>query len=146
MAIYSDRDIETTFAGDIVLDRKGDLKLANALDTYKSAANFVLRTDFGDYAPEPTVGCNLGSFIGRPNNQDSHEQMEYLINKVLQQELFALTDARADVVPFDVNEALCVISIAGSYLVDGEIIYFDAEQMTYQFPFIDGEPTPLVVS
>ena len=146
MATYIDRDIETTFAGDIVLDGRGDIKIANALETYKSAANFVLRTDFGDYAPQPTVGCNLGSFIGQPNNSESHEQMEYLVNKVLQQELFTLTDARADVVPFDINEALCVVSIAGNYLVDGEIKNFNAVQISYQFPFIDGNPTPLVVS
>src|SRR5688500_2978996 len=111
MAIYSDRDLESSFQGDLEIDTKGDLKLANALDTHKAAANFVLRTDFGQYAPDRSVGCNLGSFIGKNNTPDNHRFMEYNIVKVLAERIYSPTDVVVTVVPFDVNEALCLIDI-----------------------------------
>lgn len=147
MGVYIDKDISTTFEGDINLSDSGDLGLANALDTYKSVANFLLRTDYGDYAPNITVGCNIGSYIGQNNTKAIQEQLEYNVNKVLQTKVFSLTDARADVVPFDVDEVICIISIAGSYLIDGQIQYFSSERIAYTFPYIEERNlTPIDIS
>lgn len=145
MALYVDRDILTNFSGDISLDQKGDLALANPLETYKAVANFILRTDYGDYTPDPKVGSNLGSFIGSSNDRDTHELMEYHIAKGLSNEVFASTDISADVVPFDLDEAICFIHIAGLYLISGEVTSVEQETITYSFPYIDGNPTPLTI-
>lgn len=146
MALYKFRDVETSFDGDIELSTNGDLKLADCLTTYKSAANFLLRTDYGDYAPDKTVGCNLGSFIGKNNTPVNHELMEYQINKTLKEKLFTVTDAEAYVVPFDVNEVLCVVNIGGSYLIDGVIKTVHGEKLAYTFPYIDGRfITPITI-
>ena len=138
MALYKFRDIETSFEGDIEVSPKGDLKLADSLATYKAAANFLLRTDYGDYVPDRTVGCNLGSFVGKNNTTDNHELMRHQINKTLKEKLFSVIDAESYVVPFDMNEVLCIVNIGGSYLIDGVIKTIHGEKLAYTFPYIDG--------
>lgn len=145
MSTYTDQDLAVTFDGDLILDGRGDLKLANSLESYKAASNFVLRTDYGDYAPDQNVGCNLGSYIGQLNTPKVHSSMEYSISKVLENEIFASSDVDITVVPFDVDEALAVINLAGYFLIDNEITYVQDERMAYSFPFIDATPTPLVI-
>jgi len=145
MTSYTEQDIALTFDGDIILESNGDIKVANSLDTYKSAANFVLRTDYGDYAADNNVGCNLGSFIGATNTPDVHAEMEYNITSTLQNEIFGQGSVVATVVPFDIDEALAIIEIAGIFLIDGEYTYVQGDRMNYAFPYIDGNPTPLVV-
>jgi hypothetical protein len=146
MATYTHQDIETNLEGDILLSSNGDLGLANPLVTYKSAANFLLRTDYGDYAPDQSVGCNLGSFIGELNTEENRDYMAYSADKVLQEKLFDLSDVEVTVVPFDINEVLCVVNIGGSYLIDNIIESVNGEVITYTFPYIDGTHiTPITV-
>lgn len=145
MAIYIERDILSNFSGDIQVSSNGDIALANSLDTYKNACNFVLRTDFGDYQADGDVGCNLGSFIGEPNVQRVHDAMEYNINKVLRNEIFAPSDAIATVVPFDLEEALAIIQIAGQFMINEELITVEDDRISYSFPYIDAHPTPLTI-
>mgnify|MGYP001157458806 CR=1 FL=1 len=148
MATYIHRDISSTFSGDIELDTKGDLKLADALETYKAAANFLLRTDYGDYSPNKSVGCNLGSFIGKLNTPETHDRMRDSIQRGLVQTLFNSTDIDTTVVFFDINEVLCVINIGGSYLIDGVIQTVNNQNIAYTFPCIgsDGQYlTPITI-
>lgn len=145
MATYYDQDIAATFNGDIILDGRGDIKIADTLETYKGAANFVLRTDYGDYAADKNVGCNLGAFIGEPNTPSSHAKMENSINRTLQNQIFSRNDAVATVVPFDTEEALCIVELAGTFLISGEFVEVVDQKIAYSFPYIDGEPTPLVI-
>ena len=145
MATYIAQDIACSLGGDVVIGSNGDLKLADALETYKGAANFVLRTDYGDYAPNKNVGCNLGSFIGELNTEENHKKMETNINRVLRNQIFSSQDAFAVVVPFDLEEALCIVKIAGTYLVSGEFVQAIDQKMLYSFPYIEGSPSPLVI-
>ncbi len=137
MAIYGNRDIATDFYGDIILNGRGDLSLAESTDTYKSAANFLLRTDNGEYAPTPTVGCNLGTFIGKLNNIVNHELMEQQATIKLVANLFNREDIQVDVMSFDENEVLCVVTIGGYYIVDNEIVSYESEKLTYTFPYLE---------
>jgi hypothetical protein len=146
MAMYVDRDIESNFSGDLGLDTKGDLGLADSLETHKAAANFVLRTDFGEYQPDGSVGANLGSFIGLRNVQETHELMEYNVNKALKEEIFSETDVLSQVVPFDIHEALCVVSLAGLFFIDGEFTSVEDDRIAYTFPYIEGSPSPINVN
>ena len=146
MTIYVNNDIQANFSGIIQLDGKGDVQLATSLETYKSAANFVLRTDYGDYSPDRQVGCNLGSFIGEPNSRSTHEHMEYNIQKVLKERVFSPLDTTVDVVPVDIDIALCVVRIGGMYDVSGELRSYDSITLTYAFPYIEGTATPLTIA
>jgi hypothetical protein len=146
VSVYTSQDIQVDIDGDIELSTRGDLELASSLDTYKNAANFLLRTDFGDYAPNKSVGSNLGTFIGKRNTSENHEYMEQNIKRCLTTRLFSASDVDVTVVPFDINEALGVINIGGSYLIDGILQTVNGETITYSFPFIEGSfITPLTV-
>lgn len=146
MATYVDSDIASTQGGDIIIDSKGDVKIADSLETYKAAANFLLRTDYGDYAADTAVGCNLGTFIGESNTPRIHQKMESNINRTLQENVFSSSDVNAVVVPFDNEEALAIIQIAGTYVVSGEFIEAIDQKIVYTFPYIEGEPSPLTIS
>lgn len=145
MVTYSERDIYSSFEGDICIDGKGDLRIGTSLETYKSSANFVLRTDYGEYQPDRDVGCNLGHFIGEPNTSRTHESMESNINRSLKGEIFSESDVSATVVPFDTNEALAIVNLAGYFLIDGKITYVEEDRLMYQFPYIEGRITPLTI-
>ena len=145
MSIYVDRDIQSSFNGDLVVDQKGDLKLANALDTYKSIANFILRTDNGDYSPDPSVGSNLGSFVGEKNTRDTHSHMEFSITKSIAGIVFSVADINVKVLPLDIDEAVCLVFLAGTFLIDGELTYVQEDRLAYSFPYIDADITPLTI-
>jgi len=145
MALYVETDIASNFSGDITLDQKGDLAMATSLDTYKAVANFILRTDRGEYAPDVSVGSDLGVYMGSINNRDTHEHMEMYIVRALSNNVFSSKDVSADVMPLNREEAVCFVSIAGSYLISGEVTYVEQDIMSYAFPFMEGSPTPLVI-
>jgi len=138
MALYTEEDVSSDFYGDIVLDTKGDLKIANSFETIKSCANFLLRTDLGEYAPDNNVGCNLGKYVGRLNNEDTQKEMEDEISFRLATTLLTTNDVSSFVSSFDENEVIAVVTIGGYYLVDNEIINISSENITYTFPYIDG--------
>lgn len=145
MGIYVDRDIGTNFSGDLKIDQKGDLDLANALDTYKAVANFILRTDIGDYAPDYRVGSNLGSFIGENNTEQVHNRMASSITRSIAGPVFVTTDVNVKVVPLDINEAACFVYLAGQFLIDNKLTWVQQDIMTYSFPYMEGSPTPLTI-
>lgn len=146
MTVYSARDIETDLNGDILLSKVGDVNLADSLVTYKSAANFILRTDYGDYAPDSSVGANLGSFVGEKNTRRTAELMERNIITALRTRIFSAPDIDATVVPFDIEEVLCVVTIAGLFLIDGVLKSVDEERIAYSFPYIEGSfITPITI-
>lgn len=138
MTQYSARDIETNFDGDIVLSDVGDIKLANSLVTHKAAANFLLRTNYREYAPDESVGCNLGSFVGKMNTRENAEYMQSIINSTLKTRVFSTVDVDATVVPFDIDEVLCVITIAGLYVIDNALVSAEGETIAYAFPYLEG--------
>jgi hypothetical protein len=146
MTIYSARDIETNFDGDLVLSPGGDLNLADSLTTYKSATNFLLRTDYGDYAPNSSIGANIGSFVGKRNTRENADYMEETVRSTLVSRIFTIADVRVDVVPFDIEEVLCVVHLAGLYEIDGQLKSVDGERIVYSFPYIEGKfVTPITI-
>ncbi|MCB1712865.1 MAG: hypothetical protein KDH96_10410 [Candidatus Riesia sp.] len=138
MAIYTDRDIQTAFNGDIELSPRGDLKLADSIDTIKSAVNFVLRTDYKEYQPDYSVGCNLGSFVGKLNTESNRDAMAYSITRILGEKVLNPEDLEAFVVPFDIDEVLCVIKIGGYYLKDEVLQTVEGDKLSYTFPYMEG--------
>lgn len=142
MGIYNSQDIKTDISGAIVLSDRGDLDIASCIDTYKSAVNFVIRTDYGDYAPNKVVGCNLGAYIGEPNIDQMHKEMEESMNRSIIR-IMNPEDFYSVVVPFDYNETVAYVFMAGTYLVDNEYRAFDQERVTFLFPYIQGDPTQI---
>lgn len=145
MAIYLLEDVASTFAGDLVLDPKGDLQLANPLETTKAAANFLLRTDHGDYAPDATIGANLGTFIGLNMSAEILDLAQSQIYRTIAHNLMTKTDVRVTVVPTDYQELTCFVELFGKYAISGEWVSPPGETMIYSFPYANGAIEPLTL-
>lgn len=143
MALYPLQDLASTFSGDLLSNGRGDLLIADALDTIKSAVNFVLRTDHGDYAPRPEVGANLGSLIGELMSEEQQKIAESMITRSTTTNLLSPGDIMATVVPVSEQELACIIQVRGNYLISGQIQAVDSELITYSFPYLAGPLTPL---
>ena len=147
MSVYTARDIAVSFEGDIQLDPNGDIKLANSYESHKAAVNYLLRTDKGDFKPDKRVGCDLGSFIGENNLDETYLAMEDSSIENISKFVLDRTDFSVHVVPIAINEAGVYIVVGGSYMGDdGALLDTEPEILTYIFPFLDGSPRFLSAS
>jgi len=145
MNTYFLQDIGATFSGDLVIDSKGDLKLADSYETQKSLTNFWLRTDQGEYVPNPSVGCNLGSFIGEQNSAKNLGLIESQTYNILVRNIWQAEDIKIRVVPLDHQELMIALQLRGKFAnSSGNFINIIPEVIAYSFPYITAEPTPII--
>jgi hypothetical protein len=143
MSSYVVRDIASTFSGDIKIGANGDIELANSYDTHKSAVNFLLRTDKGQYKPDVRIGCNLGSFVGDSMLSETFGQMEHTALDNITKFVYSPTDVQVHVIPIDIETAGVFVALNGTYLdSDGNILTGNtSEVLTYAYPYFEGHPT-----
>lgn len=144
MALYLLQDLDSTFGGDLELTPNGDLQLADSMETVRNAANFLLRTDHGDYAPNPAIGANLGNLVGESMTIDLQESAESMIEKTLASSLLSNEDVRATVVPIDIGILGCFVDMQGSFLIGDEIVSASAATLAYEFPYLTGSIEPVL--
>ena len=145
MGVYDLRDLDSSISGDINLNSQGDLQLASAQDTMFNILNFWVRTDHGGYAAKYSVGCDLGSFIGETNTEDTLEDMESQTTDVLVRNVIFPEDLRVRAVPFSEEEALVAIEMKGSFIDENGAVETPAPKIvTYTYPYIAGSPDPIV--
>lgn len=142
MGIYINSDLKSSFEGDLVLSDRGDLSLSNSVDSYSSVLNFLIRTDPGQYAPNPRIGCNLGFFVGKRNVEETFEEMKETIDQSISN-VFDENDYKIYVTYFSQYESLCTIFLKGTYLIDNELREIERKTFSYAYPYIEGNPTIL---
>ena len=143
MGLYTHFDVGSTFSGDLQLDSKGDIRLANSYNTQLAIANYWLRTDHGDYAASLDVGCNLGEFIGGQNTEKTLDEMRDQAYDILVKNVFFPEDIAVQTAPIDVHEALVAVQIRGEYMnISGEFEQPTPQVISYVFPYIDGQAFP----
>jgi len=144
MGIYSSRDIYTNISGDIEIGSNGDIKLANSYESVKSQINWFLRTDYGDYQPESLLGCNVGSYIGKELSNDMLVSIEDSVRAALVKYVVTYQDINVDALPMSQEDVGIFITLRGQYLdKDGNLLDTTPEVITYNFPFLEGAPSPL---
>ncbi len=145
MGSYFLSDISTSFSGDIQLDSKGDIGLANSVDTQKALTNFWLRTDHGEYVANPAIGCNLGSFIGSTNTRSTLGAIENQTYNTLVRNLWFPEDIQLKVVPMDTHEVMIAIQLKGEFFDEqGNPNIITPVVIAYSFPYIEGTVSPLI--
>lgn len=145
MGIYFLSDIASTFSGDLKLDSKGDIDLSNSVETQKALTNFWLRTDQGEYVPNPSIGCNLGSFIGTTNSPRTLEQIETQTHNILTRNLWFPEDLKLRVVPLSQTELMIGIQLRGQFSdISGNLTAITPQVITYSFPFLSADPSPII--
>jgi len=145
MAIYSERDVELTFSGDLQLSANGDIKLGDSFETQKSAINWFLRTNKGENQPDVRLGCDVGLSIGKNMTNGNLNLLEDSVLQNLVRFVIARTDVRVDAVPLDCEEVGLFVNVGGKYLDDdGNVIEGAQEVLKYLFPYLEGEFTPIL--
>jgi len=143
MSIYIAQDIYTNFSGDIQVDAKGDIKIGNSYESHKAAINFLIRTDKGEYAPDKRVGCDLGAFIGKQNDEATQIAMEHTVLDNVTRFVMHRSDINVHVIPMSPNDAGVFAVVGGDFLsTSGNLLDPDPrpEVLTYVFPYAEGEP------
>lgn len=144
MGLYFLQDIKYSFSGDLELDGKGDLKLADSFETTTSLVNFWVRTDHGDYKPDPTAGANIGAYIGQPASLELFEDVERSVYIELANSVVKPEDVQVRAAPLDTNSMLIAVKVRGRFLDDtGQDLNKDEVILTYDFPYMAGDPAPI---
>lgn len=77
-------DLKMTIEGDLVVDPvTGDLDFVLGDDHIAQEVIFRLKTQKGDWILSPNIGCDLETFIGKPNIDLVHAGIESTVYKSL---------------------------------------------------------------
>ena len=141
MGVYALRDVFSTTDGDIVIDSKGDLKLAESIESISGVANFIIRTDRGEYVPDNRVGADLGSFIGSNMTYTLTDEMESNLIQNLTKFAIARSDLQIHAFPLSHEEVGIIIGYGGVYIdKDGNVMDTTTHVLKYTFPYLEGGP------
>jgi len=145
MAIYFEKDLKVDDDGDIVVSSGGDIALADSAESTKHAMKFIVATDFNEVKPQPLMGANLGSLIGRTDITEVVSEIPMMVRQANQQiGLVESSDLAVHAIPLDVNHVYVSVEITGTYLdddaqpLDAGTIYLE-----YTFPYTEEKITAL---
>lgn len=135
MAIYFGRDIETTVDGDLVINDRGDIQIA---DSYESAVQLlknVMATDVGELRATPYFGANLGTLIGE-DTEPILERIPLLVREGLRRtEFLDPGDVRVDAYPIDIDKIVVFVDLLGVYVNEDGEESVPATTLKFYFPY-----------
>lgn len=132
MALFTLVDIETDDAGEIQVEN-GDLKLASPRRVAIQMLDFLLKSNFGEYTPEPIVCANFAEFMGDPNLPRTHNLMRQNAFEALrQQKVFQPGDVDLRIEAIDTDKAAVFARMLLQFSEEGDSIV-----LAYKFPFPD---------
>ncbi len=141
--MYTARDIGGSLSGDININANGDLELADAFESVKTAVHFITKTDKGAYAPDFRVGADLGAFIGAKLTKENTLAMEGSLRDNIRKFILDDRDFEAHVIPITQEDVGAFVAVAGQYIDDdGNEITVTPEVISYTFPYFGEQPTP----
>lgn len=141
--MYTARDIGGSLSGDINIDANGDLELADAFESVKSAVDFIVKTDKGGYVPDVRVGADLGAFIGSKLTKENTLAMEGSLRDNIRKFVLDDRDFEAHVIPITQEDVGAFVAVAGQYIDDdGNEISVTPDVISYTFPYYGEQPTP----
>lgn len=145
MALYYDRDIETTFAGDLLVDARGDLKMAESAESHLSALKVMMSCDRGELAGHPAFGSNLGSLVGMTDVAEVLRRVPILVREAIaEQGVIAPTDVLVKAFQVDVDKVVVYLLVNGRFLqADGTFRTVTNLSMKWIFPFVKERLTEL---
>jgi len=125
------------------VDAKGDIMMADSLESQKAAATFLVRTDKGEYIPDNRIGCDLGSFIGKRISKEDLVSMEERVRKNLTEFVASRSDIKVAAIPMSQDEVGVFVGLAGEFIDEnGNIIETEPTLLSFTFPYLEGEPVP----
>ena len=105
-------DLMSDDSGD--LDGNGGVKLANSTQATKQVCIFRLKTAFDDFAPNPDIGADLESMVGRNNSRAVRSETEAKIRLAFVKDGFLGDgDIFVKIVPTSATAVVVVVLISG---------------------------------
>lgn len=142
-------DIETDDDGDLVIDPRGDLKVASTRRTAMQAMIFRLRTIIGDYVPDPHLGSDIPKMYGRPNTRHNGSLIASMARRALTVDgRFSANEFTLDVTPISPESVIIVIRLADVFYdlpedeKDQTVLKFLLNYEEGTFTVVGNEPAP----
>ena len=105
-------DIETDDDGDLVVDPRGDLKIASTRRTAIQSMIFRLRTIIGDYVPDASLGSDIPKMYGRPNTRHNGSLIASMAKRALTVDgRFSTNEFTLDVTPVSPESIIIVLRL-----------------------------------
>lgn len=100
-------DVEVDDDGDLVVNARGNLKIATAQQTIVQNVINRIRTGYNDYMVHPTFGSNVSSMKGRPNTRENSQLISQMVVSALTIDgRFTSSEFFVDVLPISFSAVL----------------------------------------
>jgi len=112
--LHVTQDLKVDNDGDLVLDDTGDLALDTPADTCRRAVEFRVRSELGDFEPDPYIAAGLDKFVGRPNDQSTLDGIKEAVYISLTRDgLFEKSEVFVEAVPYSASGILIMVFLQG---------------------------------
>ena len=135
MALYFGADVRTGPDGDLSVNNRGDLEIADSPTSLKQALKFLVATDFNEMDVIPSFGANLGTLVGSEDQDQVLEAIPVLIRDALSRHGVAENaDVRVHAFPITEDQIYLRVETTGTFFdSEGEIM--DTTEVTLKFLF-----------
>lgn len=137
---HAGRDIGFT-SGDLPIADNGDIDMAGYSDSLLNAINFLLKTNKGEYKPDPDVGCDLGTLYGEPVDETSLDLIKEFIESEITKAHLYPDEFELEVLDLENNSVAILLAITATFLADDFEMSEENIQVAYDFPYFSGHPT-----
>ena len=136
MGIYFARDIETSVDGDLSVNERGDIELAESYDASKQLLKTIVATDIGEFSNIPSFGADLGTLIGT-DGATAIERVPILIREAIRKSGYIDGgDVSVDAYPIDINKMIIFIEMGGTFIdSNGEEVVSPTGTLKFYFPY-----------
>lgn len=106
-------DISFTSLGDFTVGKNGDLGDTedDVLESFRNDIRDIVKSEFGDWEKDATLGGNLSDFLGLPNTrQTAIDIQDRIKSRIVSTGLIASSDITVRVVPVHIHQIMLVIT------------------------------------
>jgi hypothetical protein len=141
MAIYIGKDLNVQNNGDIVVNSRGDLEIAEAKDSHCHVLKFMMSTDLDEMRLDPFFGANLGALHGELDPAVVAARIPEMVREALtQQGLFAREDIKIRAFQIDTDNIVVFADVNGTFIKDDGTIDPDPTiSLRFLFPYKEAE-------
>jgi hypothetical protein len=135
---YDSIDLDFTWDGDFLADQQGDLKdtSEDLLLSFKNEVFTIVKSDLQDWREDPSVGADLGDFIGEPNTSDTGKAIEQRIRNALTI-IATPNDLDVRVIPVGIHRVLIVLNIQVLATEDNGLKAGDAVTVSFLYDYFE---------
>lgn len=124
-------DIQLDPNGDLKLLPNGDIALVDDVDALEQAIRWRLMTQLGSWALEPECGTDTESFAGRPNNEQTAEELRAEIYSALGHDEFLMIDeVDVQVAPISSSKLAVILMLRTGLTLDTAAFQFELDLIT----------------